>query len=358
MTRADAPGHIRRPLIACGLGLLAFLAVALTLSTWHRMTAPMPEIAVMSEKLADYRAMETPPDVVFLGSSQTFRHINPAIVDAGLTACGLDLSSYNFGVPALRAPEMQLIAREILRSAQLPQLVIVQNPIRAETRLTNMMSARGRYFRGGESVGAAMEDVQCYTGTRWGKARSLFNNLRAMLAEGFALGRLAQAFVPADTPAPPAYNEAYRRNAGFHPVERDGNAHVVARLSQSPMTPDILARGRAGEGFTPPAGAADCRARQLTQTLDSFRAAGVDVAYYVSPAPLDVAHDRVVTAAVAARNPGMPILDFNDRAAGERYFEPDVWYDQAHMAGEGANRLSADLARELCGILRAGSGDS
>lgn len=356
MQTMETPVLSRRSLRAFALGLAAFLGLALAISAWHRATTEIPEIAVMSEKLADYRAMANKPDVVFLGSSQTFRHVDPAIIDAGLRQCGLDLTSYNFGVPALRAPEMALVTEEILSADQTPRLVVVQNPIRAETVFSNMMSARGRHFRGGGHLGAALEDVQCYTGTRKGQARSLFNNLRAMLAEGFGLGRLAQSFIPTKPAPPPAYNPAYRSQAGFHPVERDGNDHVLARLDNTPMTPGILARGRAGEGFAPPEAAASCRARQLTGTLDRFRAAGVGTAFFVSPAPLDVAHDRPVTAAMAAQNPGMPILDFNDADAAERYFQPEYWFDQAHMNGAGAARLSGDIARRLCAILQDSGG--
>lgn len=355
MLTLDTPVLNRRSLVATGLGLVAFLLVGFVVSVWHRASAPMPDIAVMSEKLADYAALEPRPDIVFLGSSQTFRHIDPAMIDSGLEACGLAMTSYNFGVPALREPELRFIARDILAQPVRPRLVVIQNPLRAETESPNMMSARGRFFRGGEHLGPAMQDVQCYTGTRYGRTRSLLNNLRAMLAEGFGLGRLADAVIPADPPAPPAYNEAYRRASGFHPVELDGNDHVVARLTQSPMTDEILAAGRAGAGFVPSSQAADCRARQLTETLDAFRDAGVAVAYFVSPAPLDIAHDGPVTAAVRARNPSMPVLDFNTETTAQHYFQPGLWYDQAHMNGDGARQLSGEIAAALCPLLQDGA---
>ncbi|MEM7768181.1 MAG: hypothetical protein AAF253_11940 [Pseudomonadota bacterium] len=341
----------RRSLRATALGLATFLAIALLISAWHRSSAPRPPVAVMDEKLADYAQAAGTYDIVFLGSSQTFRHVDPAVVDAGLAQCGHPLRSYNFGIPALREPELRYMAEQIVEAPEKPALVVVQNPIRAETVFSNMMSGRGRYFRGGDHTGAALKDVQCYTGRRQGQARSLFNNLRVMLAEAFGLGRLAETFVPTDPPEPPTYNEAYRTNAGFYPVDQDGSDHIVDRLETSPMTAADLEQGRAGEGFVAPAGSATCRARQLTETLDLFQAAGVQVAYFVSPAPKDLAHDRPITAAMADLNPDLPILDFNTLDRADRYFDPALWYDAAHMNGAGAATLSADIAEALCTVM-------
>ncbi|MEM0987209.1 MAG: hypothetical protein AAGJ32_13260 [Pseudomonadota bacterium] len=347
----DTPVITKASLRAAVLGIFCFVLVGVGVSTLYRANTPMPEIAVLSEKVEDYAQRDTTPDIVFLGSSQTFRHINPAIVDQTLAACGIVAESYNFGVPALRHPELEYIAGQVLTAAERPRLVVVQNPIRAETVFSNMMSERGRHFRGGAFTDAALEDVRCYTGTRMGQARSFLNTLRAMAAEFLGLGRLASVTVPTDPAPPPAYNEAYRSNAGFFPVEHDGNGHIVDRLAFSPMTDGIIAAGLAGEGYMPSTSVAACRARQLTDLFDRFRGAGLGVAYLVSPAPLDIAHDAVITDAVAAANPDMAVLDFNSAEAAETYFQRSLWYDAAHMTGEGADRLSQAVGAQLCTVL-------
>ena len=346
-----SPWISRQGLRATILGLVVFVAAALALSAWYRSAAPRPPIAVLDQKLEDFAAVEAPYDIVFLGSSQTFRHIDPAVIDAGLRQCGLALNSYNFGIPALRQPELDYVAQQILKSGKGPQLLVLQNPIRAETVFDNMMSPRGRYFRGGAYVDEALEDVQCYTGRRRGQARSLLNNLRVIVAEIFALGRMAETFVNRPDPQLATYDQGFRENAGFWPVDADKSDHVVARLTNTPMTGDIIADARARRGFAPAADTVACRVRQLTETLSAFRDAGTDVAYYVSPAPLDVVHDTAITRAMAARNRDVPILDFNTPEERPQYFDPQLWFDNAHLTGEGARRLSADVAVRLCDVM-------
>lgn len=346
-----APIITRRSVFATVIGLAVFCVVGLVISSWYRATAPRPAIAVMDEKLRDFAGADPAYDIVFLGSSQTFRHIDPAVIDQGLRQCGLEFRTYNFGIPALRQPELDYVASEILKRDDKPRLLVLQNAIRAETVYSNMMSPRGRYFRGGPHVGAALEDVQCYTGRRRGQARSLLNNVRVILAEQFGLGRMAETWVSDPDPLLATYDQGFRRNAGFWPVNEDMSGHVIDRITNSPMTDAILADGLAQRGFAPAGDTVACRARQLTSTLDAFRSAGVDVAYYVSPAPMDVVQDRAITDAVAALNPDLPILDFNTPPATETFFREDLWFDNAHLTGKGAAQLSAAIANRLCQVL-------
>ena len=309
----------------------------------------------MDEKLADF-ADGAPYDIVFLGSSQTFRHINPAVIETGLAQCNLDQTVYNFGIPALREPEMRYVANALLDAPERPQLVVVQNPIRAETVFSNMMSERGRFFRGGDAVGDALNDVQCYTGRRRGQARSLFNNLRVILAEAMGLGRLAQRTLPQDPADALDYDDRYRINDGYWPVDQDPSDHVVARLTGSPMTQGVIDAGLRGEGFVPSQASANCRAAQLSETFAELEAGGVQVAYFVSPDPKNIAHDKIVTGAVAAAQPDLPILDFNSAKAAEAFFVQDYWFDGSHMNGAGADALSAAIADRLCSFLATGEG--
>ena len=98
-------------------------------------------MAVLSEKMDDYLLHRDEIDMVFLGSSQTFRHIDAPRINRLLDEAGIDLTVYNFGVPALTEPEMRYIADFIIENKS-PRLkyVVLQNPLRAEGEFSNMMS--------------------------------------------------------------------------------------------------------------------------------------------------------------------------------------------------------------------------
>lgn len=335
------------------LGLLAFVACGSIVSFAYRQTAGEPYIEVMSEKLEDLAANGDQYDLIFLGTSETFRHVNPAVVDEELAACGLDIKSMNLGVPALQEPEFRYMVDKLL--AERPErlkYVVVQDPLRAEGVLSNMLTDRGRYFRGWEHLGDTARDAVCYTGTPMGKAKRALNNTQAVVQEQLGVGRLSQLSFPSVSGPQGvlSYDERYRAHDGYWPVDEDPN--VAWRHEESPMTEEILARAETGEGWAPGRGAAMCRAGQIMDSVNRLRAAGFEVGYYVSPAPDDVPHDMAVTEAVREAAPSMPVFSYVDPAEHPEFLKPDLWFDFGHMTGEGADMLSRKLGADLCSWIK------
>jgi hypothetical protein len=345
----------RRPAMAVALGLASFLAASACISLGYRLAAGPPYIAVMSEKFEDYAAHADDYELVFLGSSQTFRHIDPSVVDAELRMCEAGVRSYNFGVPALREPELRYAAEFLIaHKSDALAYVVIQDPIRADGMISNLMSDRGRYFRGWDRLDDAGRDVMCYTGTGAGQARRAWVNLRAALAEQLGLGRLAQSLIP--TPRSSGlggYDPRYRTANGFWPADQDVVERAASVAEQTAMTADVIDQALTDGGHAPSPAAATCRASQLRETVRKLQGEGIKVLYLVSPNPREVAHDRAVTEAFARLAPDVPILDYNDPAAHPEYFEMERWFDVSHLNGESARALSADIGRRLCAFVKS-----
>ena len=294
------------------LGVVAFIVIGSALSAWKRATGDVPYMAVLSEKAEDYARQADDYDIVFLGTSQTFRHIDAPRINAHLAERGLSNSVYNFGVPALVEPELRLLVDMVLENrTETLKYVVFQNPLRSNWSLDNMMTDRGRYFRSGSRAATAMQDVVCYTGSVKGQAIRAKNNLQAIVSEQLALGKMAKTVFPNPNSSEHSYDERYRSNSGYWPVDQDMNAHVVKRGEQTPMTEEkmIFFLGGAAD-YVPSAEQAECRVEQLMHTVRKIEEAGLTPVFFVPPNPRDPNHDRIVTETLQAKMPDMMVLDF------------------------------------------------
>ena len=331
------------------IAFLVFFGFSAVIAHSFRAFTADPYISVMTEKMRDYRDTADNYDVVFIGSSQTFRHIDAPSISSFLKQEGIDLKVYNFGVPAMSGPELRHAAEFILenKGSRLKH-VIVQNPLRAQGGLPNMMTDRGRFFRYGEKALETMRDVNCYTGSAVGKLRRYKNNAQSLTAEQIGLGRLAQTLFPDVSDRRLIYNAGYRENDGYWPVEQDGSAHVKVRNLRTPMTDEIMQRYLRGlDDVIPTDSAATCRARQIIDAMSGFRDAGIGIMFFVSPNPKEQMHDLKIASALADEDPSIPILNFGSVDDYPELFEPELWFDLTHMNGRGARVLAGAIAPAL-----------
>lgn len=90
--------------------LAVFLGCCLTIG--HNL--PRPPQSWTTAKLEDFAQHKDEYDLIILGSSQMYRHVDPEIFDRILAEAGHPLHSFNFGVPGLGALENRWILKQIL----------------------------------------------------------------------------------------------------------------------------------------------------------------------------------------------------------------------------------------------------
>ncbi|MGL5509986.1 MAG: DUF1574 family protein, partial [Microcoleaceae cyanobacterium] len=73
-----------------------------------------------------------PPDILIVGSSRALRGIDPQVLESNLKQAGHgDLRVYNLGINGATMQVVDLIVRQVLTPAQLPQLIIMADGVRA-----------------------------------------------------------------------------------------------------------------------------------------------------------------------------------------------------------------------------------
>jgi len=76
---------------------------------------PLPEVSVVSDKLAHLARQGDDYDVIFIGSSRVYFQIIPSIFDRTAAGRGLAVRSFNAGVAAMTPPEDGYFMDQILR---------------------------------------------------------------------------------------------------------------------------------------------------------------------------------------------------------------------------------------------------
>ena len=98
-----------------------------------------------------YFAKEKKHDVVFLGSSRTFRHISPAIFDSIAYTQGLNFKSFNAGSRATFYPEAFYLLDKILETKK-PKIVFFElQPVNDIGRV-NLFSLKSYYYLDGNYI--------------------------------------------------------------------------------------------------------------------------------------------------------------------------------------------------------------
>ncbi len=90
----------------------------------------------LDEQLLSYQKYllehKRPPDILIVGSSRALRGIDPQVLESSLKQAGHgDLRVYNLGINGATMQVVDLIVRRVLTPAQLPQLIIMADGVRA-----------------------------------------------------------------------------------------------------------------------------------------------------------------------------------------------------------------------------------
>jgi hypothetical protein len=153
-----------RGLLPVALFGAAFAVSASALSLTFRVSQPMPEMLVLSDKLADWRARASEFDTLFVGTSRTFYHIDPEAVERGATTAGCDgLNVFNFGVFGLTGAEQDWLIEEILAApGQRLETLILEDPLPAARTMADATNTRARWFHGPDSWQAQLANISSY----------------------------------------------------------------------------------------------------------------------------------------------------------------------------------------------------
>jgi hypothetical protein len=128
---------------------IAVFLIALSLTAWalqivrkpHEIMTVTPKVNYMTERGDEF-------DVVFIGSSRTYRQVLPEIFDRTMTEAGLPVRSFNLGVDGMRPPEDTYVLEQALAARRKPVkwVFLESNVLRIEPRDEDRDTDRVMYW--------------------------------------------------------------------------------------------------------------------------------------------------------------------------------------------------------------------
>jgi hypothetical protein len=128
--------------------LIVFVFSAALVALAIRKVAPEPRVPIVTSKITYLKEHGDEFDVLFLGSSRTYRQIICESFDGILAAAGQRVRSFNLGVDGMRPPEDSYVLERALRGRTKPlRWVLVEcSPLRVAVRDEDRGTLRASYW--------------------------------------------------------------------------------------------------------------------------------------------------------------------------------------------------------------------
>lgn len=110
---APTPGRARAGALARALPIAAFAAAFLATSRAIAALLAFPEVPIVTAKLDEFARRAPSVDTLFIGTSRTYRGIDPELFDRFAAEAGRPTTSFNLGIDALYAPEDRFVCERV-----------------------------------------------------------------------------------------------------------------------------------------------------------------------------------------------------------------------------------------------------
>lgn len=361
----ETPAGERGPLAGLGAVLSFAVAFGVACSSLGAAFARLPVPTPVSEmkrpsgmyllKAYYHREHADDFDLLFVGSSRVYREINPVLVDAVFAERGVELRSWNYGIPGVNLPETVFVLDEILarRPERLKWVVIelqeTDPAFQEENELTDrqvrwhtpyatwfmLRAVLGSERAWDEKAVAAWSHVHHFAHRACNMGRAL-PAVRARLKPWLVrpyLGAENTGFTTLDVDAR-AQPRRYRERAEDFRTRDEELEERLAAL-----------RAELDAGPRP-----DPLAEEMLRLLTArARRAGVEP-IYVLMAP---GWHALSAYRAAAEREGVALLAYNDPDRHPELYDPRNMYDLDHLGGRGASLFSRTLAADLVDVVRA-----
>jgi len=353
-------------MLFCGV----FFAASMVVNAAVRLIAPPPYMGMLTDKIAAFETLRDKVDIVFIGTSRTFRQVNTPLIETRLKekGCGA-YTVFNMGIPNLTYGELRYVL-DHMYAAPTPRLklVILDEPMPAvRPELGRLRSDRVRFFSDWRGTGLRFEDIASAQ-ENWPKKAAHFGiAVLGFLYEQTSVGHLSRLAFPElyakkSEADPEAQNmpRDWWPTRGYFSLEEQGhvNEAVQTRHTKFMQGLEKFSAQLTAQEKSPPAAAAFSseRARLFGAVFDQITAHGQIAGLYLPPLSERVAENAGFKAAVQKDFPETKLFYYNDPVRFGMFWNGLLWFDEAHLNDAGSRMLSEEMVPALCGITKTWKG--
>ncbi|MFK8183706.1 MAG: hypothetical protein AB8B99_10045 [Phormidesmis sp.] len=342
------------------IALIAFLVAAFLLNRIIPSPTIPSNVVFIGPKYEYYQAHKDDYNALFFGSSRIYSHVIPDVFDETAQSAGVDVNSYNFGVPAMRAIDSAVLLKEVLKNPPKDlQWVFFESILdKGYEPIPNARTYRAIYWHNWENTRFAARYILTSDESLPKKAVLLTSHLIPFLYHQLNVGRVFNQVLPSELSAgEQAVAAEVRATEGYYALQDENDpkrqaflanqsayAEQVAALSEmqaQPDTQDYLSENK------------QALLREVTQAI---RAAGAEP-IFVEPPSLHMVNDFQAAQQVGAID---TLLSYKDPNQFPQLYGVEQRADADHLNDAGSRvftRLLAEDFSEAAGGEAAGNSD-
>ncbi len=326
---------------ARGLALRAslFLLLVVLVLVAAKAQDTLRDIPALGYKLQDIQRLQ--PETVFIGTSHTYRHVNVARFDS-LQGNGM---SYNLGLQGAAALEIHYLAERMLGLPYVKRLVLELRTVlpRVSELNENLRTRRTYYFHDLRRVRLASRATLAFD-LPLNERLEIVRRRYELALYHYLLPGQGIALVSGKVYEPEPFSRLERR--GFAALDDLPGARGRAEAFQKPEAQAEFVRKVAfiRQREDTPVRADSVVAAMWTDLYRRAEAQGVEVYFVEQVGERDV---YGVTRILGDALPPGHVLLLNDPRRYPDLFDPERWFDFAHLDKQGARRVTDLLAAFL-----------
>ena len=271
-------------------------------------------------------------NTVFLGSSRSFRNLNPKIFDnlqEGST------QSFNLGTVGTRNPEMYFLAErfiEELDSGKLKYLFIEMLPL--FTEFTTHEDARYTYYLDEAEVDFVGQYL-AHTNMEDANPKTILANYQQ--ASDNRLGGLGRLWYHLTAKKTTPMDSSWRKTNGFTPLvnltegKNPNRVHTMEKLTEYVDAKRKIAVGQMGSHSDSAYTNNEAFSQRLLAIIEQAERKGTQVVYWISPhsdyRDLYITQDQL---------PAGHVMDMSNPFRYEDFYKPGLMFDNGHFNEPGA----------------------
>jgi len=336
------------------IALAAFLVATIVLGQIIPSPTIPSNVVFIGPKYDYYQQHKDEYNALFFGSSRVYNQIVPEVFDSEVQAISgiaddINVNSYNFGVPAMRALDSTVLLEDVLANPPKDLKWVFFETIldKGYEPLPNARTHRAMYWHTWENTAFAARYILTSEESIPSKAVLLVSHLLPAIYRQLNVGRLFTQVLPSTfSEQEQTVAKAFTANDGYYALtEKDSQKRQQFLNNQA----DYLRAVQKLENTLSSAGSpqlADNKRMLLERVSQAVLATGA-VPIFIEPPALDLELDFR-----SAKQLGVidHLLSYKDPQQYADFYQPSWRYDEAHLTEAASQAFSRVLARDFVSV--------
>ena len=345
------------------LFFVAFLCAGIAANTAIRHYTTPPYMGLLTDKVDSFLKHKDKINILFIGTSRTFRQIHTPLMEKNLKQCGAP-TLFNMGIPNLTYAELNYVLKHVKHSnPENLKMVIIGEPMAAlRLDIRRLSTDRVRFFSDIKGTQARLENIISYQEPLTKKALRFILAIAGFIYEQSNFGHISHLIFPelyesnndshAETKNMP--KDWMTEHRGYYALQKPGQINEFIQSQHEKFLANIdqftklleTQKNKAGKENIP---SNKTRTALYKNILMQIEEQGWQHALYLPPLPNRVSANATL---IKVLNKDTRLFFYNNPKRDSVFWQPDQWFDEAHLNDNASEKLSLDIAKRLCPITK------